>query len=98
MFRRAVAELSDDAFKSRFKVLDEYTDAFVPRAVSIPILYIRAKHDRLIHDIDVAWLQERFPHMAVHEVDSPHFVLQCQPRQVVELILDFVRNKTVQRQ
>ncbi len=97
MFRRAVAELSDDAFRSRFKVLDEYTEAFVPRAVSIPILYVRAKQDRLIHSRDVSWLHERFPNMAIGEVDSPHFVLQCQPQRVVELILDFLRNRTVHR-
>lgn len=97
MFRRAIAELSDDALVSRFKVLDEFTDAFVPRTLSLPILYVRARQDRLVHESDLAWLQERFSNLTVREVDSPHLVLQCQPQQVVELILDFLHTGKVIR-
>ncbi len=91
MFRRAITKLSDDAFASRFKVLDEFTDAFVPRALSVPILYVRGRQDRVVHRSDFAWLQERFPTITIREVDSPHLVLQRQPKQVVRLILSFLQ-------
>ena len=89
-FRSALAVLSGKALSSRFKTLGEFTDAFVPRSLAVPILYIRATQDRLVHKRDLAWIQGRYAKLTVQEVESPHFLLQCQPKAVVDLIVDFL--------
>jgi len=89
-FRNTLAALSGEALASRFKALGEFTDAFVPRRLAVPILYIRATQDRLVRSRDLAWLQGRYVNLRVREVEAPHFVLQCQPKAVVGLIVDFL--------
>lgn len=90
-FRNALAALSGKALASRFKALGEFTDALVPQKLAIPILYVRATEDRLVHNRDLAWLQARYTGLTVREVQSPHFVLQCQPKAVVDQIVNFLQ-------
>jgi pimeloyl-[acyl-carrier protein] methyl ester esterase len=92
-FRRALTQLSNPALASRFKVLAEYNADFVPTKLALPILYIQAGQDRLVHKRELVWLQDRFPHIDVGEVDSPHFVLQARPHQSLQLILKFLQEQ-----
>lgn len=93
-FRQAMSRLSNRALASRFQVLAGYDHDFVPTSLKLPILYIRALQDRLVHKRDLTWLQHRFPHIRICEVDSPHFVLQARPQQSARLILEFLQEQS----
>lgn len=94
-FRRALTQLSHPALASRFKILAEYKADFVPTQLALPILYIQAGQDRLVHKRELDWLKDRFPHMHVVKVDSPHFVLQARPQQALRLILTFLQEQGI---
>ncbi len=89
-FRKALTVLSGTALASRFSALGEFTDSFVPPSLAIPILYLRATEDRLVHQRDLAWLQARYNNLEVREIQSPHLLLQCQPKVAVDIIMDFL--------
>lgn len=92
--RQALGSVSPGAFASRFKVLLEFNDEFAPATVEAPILYIRPTQDRILRGKDLAVVSQRYPRVQVHEVESPHLVLQCKAKASVALIADFAQRSS----
>jgi len=57
--------------------------------VSVPILYIQAKRDRLVSASCVATIKDAKPETSVVVVDAPHLLLQSEPHQTADAIGKF---------
>jgi pimeloyl-ACP methyl ester carboxylesterase len=59
--------------------------------ISVPILYIRAMQDCLIHPSCLEEIQQINPQTAVAVVDGPHLLFQREPTQTAAVVAGFVR-------
>jgi pimeloyl-ACP methyl ester carboxylesterase len=59
--------------------------------IEVPILYLRAKADRLIPASASRAILERRPGLELVEIDGPHFLLQCQPALCADAVKKFLR-------
>lgn len=90
LFHSALASVSPRVFGRRFQTLREFDEKFVPAGLEIPLLYLLARRDRVVRRRSLAWIRTRYPHVAVEQLDSPHFVLQTHPGPAVHQILNFL--------
>jgi pimeloyl-ACP methyl ester carboxylesterase len=60
-------------------------------SLSIPILCLVAKHDRLIPRSAARVIERRAPAARVVALDAPHCLLQCVPGPAAQVILGFVQ-------
>jgi pimeloyl-ACP methyl ester carboxylesterase len=58
--------------------------------IGVPVLYIRAKRDRLVASSCLEELRAVLPRMFVVEIDGPHLILQCEPLKAAKAILRFL--------
>ncbi|HTW47945.1 MAG TPA: hypothetical protein VMD92_08350, partial [Acidobacteriaceae bacterium] len=60
--------------------------------VAVPMLYLQARHDRLVPARCLGEIQRIRPEMRAVVVDGPHFLLQREPQQTAQVVTDFVAN------
>ena len=60
--------------------------------IKIPILYIRAKNDRLISKSCYDEIKTANSNVKLLELDGPHFILQKEPIKSAKAILKFIKN------
>jgi pimeloyl-ACP methyl ester carboxylesterase len=58
--------------------------------VSTPLLYLRAKHDRLIPSDASTIVTQLSPHAQVVEIDAPHCLLQAKPTEAAQAVTAFL--------
>jgi len=58
--------------------------------VLVPVLYIRARQDRLVREKCVKEILEIHPETAVATVSGPHLILQREPRLTAEIVAKFI--------
>jgi pimeloyl-[acyl-carrier protein] methyl ester esterase len=58
--------------------------------IAVPILYLRARADRLIPASAGRAILERRPDIELAEIDGPHFLLQCEPAACAEVVIKFL--------
>jgi pimeloyl-ACP methyl ester carboxylesterase len=56
---------------------------------SIPCMYVRPQHDRLIHRRHLAHFAKCFEDFHVCELEGPHLIAQSRPKEVAKLVCDF---------
>jgi pimeloyl-[acyl-carrier protein] methyl ester esterase len=59
--------------------------------VSVPVLCLVAKHDRLIPRSAARLIERRAPAARMVELDAPHCLLQCVPGPAAQAILEFLQ-------
>jgi pimeloyl-ACP methyl ester carboxylesterase len=59
--------------------------------IDIPILYLRAKQDRLIRPVCLQEIQRIRPQVMVKEIQGPHLLLQREPERAVEALKAFMQ-------
>lgn len=89
-FRRAKGSVSPDvlAFRMRSVINADVRKAFA--SCRLPILYLRARQDRLVKPRSLIEMQKIKPEMTVVEIDGPHLLLQREPAKCVEAIDHFL--------
>ena len=60
-------------------------------SVRAPIMCLVARHDRLIPRSAARLIQQQAPAAEIVELDAPHCLLQCAPRQAAAKIQEFLR-------
>ena len=58
--------------------------------ITVPILYLRAKHDLLVPVAASEWMHQCAPQMQIVELDAPHCILQVQAKQAAVLVRAFL--------
>jgi pimeloyl-[acyl-carrier protein] methyl ester esterase len=59
--------------------------------VAVPILYVKAKQDRLVHTWCVEEIRRIKPQVSVSTIVGPHLLLQREPRRTAEAVAEFVQ-------
>jgi poly(3-hydroxyalkanoate) synthetase len=59
--------------------------------VQVPILYLQAKHDRLVKKNSFKQIQQVKPDVTLALISAPHLVLQREPHKAAGLIAKFVQ-------
>jgi pimeloyl-ACP methyl ester carboxylesterase len=60
--------------------------------VTVPVLYLQAKQDRLVSPSCLDELRQIKPQMAVAALEGPHLLLQREPHKAAEAVVQFVRS------
>jgi pimeloyl-ACP methyl ester carboxylesterase len=58
--------------------------------ISIPILYLRAKRDRLVPLASLEEMLHVRPEIEIAEIEGPHLLLQAKPKASAEVVMQFI--------
>ena len=61
-------------------------------AVAMPVLYLRATHDRLLSPRACRQVMAAIPHCIVKDIAGPHLLLQTQPAACARAVRDFAKH------
>ncbi|MCB1592884.1 MAG: alpha/beta hydrolase [Alphaproteobacteria bacterium] len=79
--------------RNRFRIIAEAKN-FPSFQSKVPMGYLRAKHDLVVHKSALRDYQNFAPDLFVREVSGPHFILQAQPRACYGIIEEFCSRVT----
>lgn len=85
----AVRQVSGTAFRARFRAVLNVDVSVQMRSIQVPILYLRAEHDRLVPQAASYDIAKVHPHVQVISIKAPHFVLQVASNQAADVIRNF---------
>ena len=71
----------------RVRAVQEVDAREALKSCSVPILYLRAKQDRLISPKCIDDVRDIKPNVTIVEIDSPHFILQRKPQEAAAAIM-----------
>lgn len=87
-----VTEVLDGvALKHRISVFSRIDVSAMLPQIRAPILYLRAKRDGILSEIDAHILQQNLPGVRRVDIDGPHLLLQTRPQQCADLIIRHLR-------
>jgi pimeloyl-[acyl-carrier protein] methyl ester esterase len=91
--RARLAELrglvSPETLKARLDAVAHVDVSEQLRRVAVPILYIRAKRDRVVSRASGDYVKKIRPDAVVAELDAPHLLLQTIPRGALSFLRNF---------
>lgn len=64
------------------------------RRIEVPMIYLRAREDRLIPASAGRAIQELRPDCELTEIDAPHFLLQTEPEACATAVMNFIHRRT----
>jgi pimeloyl-ACP methyl ester carboxylesterase len=88
---RAMADVSPDVIRRRIGALLAVDETAALTRIHLPILVLRARHDRVISPAATRWILRAQPGAELSEVDGPHLLLQTRPTECAALVLRFIR-------
>ena len=86
----ATRELTRDVYFYRLREIADVDVTNILEKCELPILYLRAKKDRLVYESSMKWIQEKGKNVTVDYFDAPHMLLQTQPKQSAMVIQKFL--------
>ncbi len=91
----AVSRVQTHVFRRRLRELlsVDVTDRL--KAVGVPVLYLRASHDRVVPATASALVKEFAPQTDIVEIEAPHCLLQVAPGEAAEAIMRFANTYCV---
>jgi len=89
----AMAQVSAVTLRARVAaVLAVDCKSLLPR-IEVPVMYLRAKADRLIPVAAGRAITELRPGMKLVEIDAPHFLLQTEPEACAKAVEEFMQSE-----
>lgn len=85
-----VRSLPASTTKSRLELLAGIDMRPVLSRITIPILYLRASHDRLVRPGLSQQLIDGLPNVVVQSIDGPHMLLQANPIESAKAIMKYL--------
>lgn len=89
--RAAIAAVKPNVLMHRVQVVMRCNVLEELRKVTVPILYLQARYDRLVDPICLEEMRRTKPDMEIVAMDGPHMLLQQMPREAAEIVAKFVR-------
>jgi pimeloyl-ACP methyl ester carboxylesterase len=84
------AKLAAEVWRARVKAALAINVTKQLQQVSAPILYLRARHDRLVPQAQAELVKQLAPQTEIVDFDTPHFLLQVAPRQAAQAVSEFL--------
>lgn len=94
-FKAALALVSSAALRARMRAVLKVDVSDRLAKCSVPILYLRAKHDWLVPRAASHLIAKIVPAAKVVDFDAPHFLLQTMPQQAARDVAAFMRHCAV---
>jgi pimeloyl-ACP methyl ester carboxylesterase len=86
----AMARVPARVINARVAAVLEVDNRALLERIAVPILYMRAKADRLMPVSAGRDILERRPDTELVELDGPHFLLQCKPAASAAVVMKFL--------
>lgn len=64
------------------------------KEINVPLLYLRAREDRVIGKSSSEWVLALSTNAQVIEFEAPHFLLQTLPTEVAQIVSEFIAGQT----
>ncbi|MFZ3200641.1 MAG: alpha/beta hydrolase [Candidatus Acidiferrales bacterium] len=91
--RQVRSQVSAETIKARTEAVACTDVSGKLRGVSVPALYLRAKHDRLISRASCDRIRKILPSVVIAEMEAPHLLLQTVPEAAKAAIKNFVSSR-----
>jgi pimeloyl-ACP methyl ester carboxylesterase len=88
---RSLNKVSPNTMRARLKAVLVVNVSQKLANIQIPVLYLRATHDRLVPSSASILIAKLLPKMQLVELAAPHFLLQTVPIEAVRVLKDFIR-------
>ncbi len=88
--RDALAALPPAVLRARLRAVGQAQASHAAARLRCPILYLRARRDRLVSAASADWLQRLQPSARVSTLEAPHFLLQTQAEAAAAALLDWL--------
>ena len=89
--KSAVSSVQRKVLMDRFRAVLECDARAELTKTTVPVLYVRAKDDRLVPKSCLGEIQRIKPLTFVAEIRGPHLILQREPTKTAEVVARFVR-------
>ncbi len=86
----AIAGVDPDVIRQRLMAVASVDVREALTTVEVPVLYLKASHDRLVPGSSIEEIQRLAPHVDVVTLDGPHMLLQVQPAAAARAIQAFL--------
>jgi pimeloyl-ACP methyl ester carboxylesterase len=96
--QRATARVAAAVLRTRLAALLTVDARAAAARIRVPMLVIRARHDRLVRSRATREILEAAPHAELVDVDGPHLLLQTRPRECASLVARFIRGLGIEDQ
>lgn len=88
--RTATRSVAPEVLADRVKEIIRADVTVELRQCSMPILYLRAKQDRVVPPVQAQKIRAIQPNAVIADVDGPHLLLQAEPVAAWKTICDFL--------
>jgi len=88
-----LSKVSAQAIRARVAALLAVDRGALLRKIQVPMLYMRARKDRLVPASASRKILELRPDVELAEFDAPHLLLQIEPQKCAAAVLDFIRRR-----
>jgi len=88
----ATAELTREVYFYRLREIADVDVSDVLESCELPILYLRAKKDRLVYESSMKLVEKLGKNVTVETFDAPHMLLQTQPKLAAKSIKIFMKH------
>jgi len=93
--REVRGRVSQRTLKARLEAVASIDVSEKLRRLSVPTLYLRGRHDRVVSRASGDYIRKIHPNVEVAELDTPHLLLQTAPHAAARLISEFLK-KSIQ--
>ncbi len=87
----ATRELTREVYFYRLREIADVDVTGILEKCKLPVLYLRARKDRLVHASSMKLVQKYGKKVTVEKFDAPHMLLQTKPKQTSQVIMSFLR-------
>jgi len=88
-----LSKVSAQVVRARVAALLAVDRGALLRKIQVPMLYMRARNDRLVPASAGRRILELRPDVELAEFDAPHLLLQIEPEKCADTVLDFIRRR-----
>ena len=86
----ATAELTREVYFYRLREIANVDVSDILKRCELPILYLRAKNDRLVYESSMKLIEKVGKNVSVEVFDAPHMLLQTKPKKAAQSIKRFL--------
>jgi len=90
LFHHVKKKVRPKVLAERVRAVQEVDVRDALKSCSVPILYLRARQDRLISPKCIDDVRDIKPNVTIVDIDSPHFILQRKPQEAAAAIVQFL--------
>jgi pimeloyl-ACP methyl ester carboxylesterase len=91
LHQKILSSVPAKTIRSRLEAVADCDVREALASIRLPIMCLVARHDRLIPKAAARLIQQQAPAASLIEIDAPHCLLQCEPRQAAKQIREFLR-------